>query len=56
MQGPSAKYQRLIDKVFKAQIGRNIEAYVDDLVIKNKTEEDMLQDISKTFGVLRKLT
>ncbi|GJW07954.1 hypothetical protein Tco_1570377 [Tanacetum coccineum] len=31
------------------KIGRNLEAYVDDMVIKNMSEEDMLQDIQETF-------
>lgn len=30
-----ATYQRLLDKVFKPQIGRNIEVYVDDIVINS---------------------
>ncbi|XP_071699266.1 uncharacterized protein [Rutidosis leptorrhynchoides] len=31
-----ATYQRLIDMAFKDQIGRNLEAYVDDIVIKKE--------------------
>ncbi|GJT06631.1 reverse transcriptase domain-containing protein [Tanacetum coccineum] len=42
-------YQRLVDKVFNDQIGRNLEAYVDDMVIKSTSEEDMLTDIKETF-------
>nr|GEX16889.1 hypothetical protein [Tanacetum cinerariifolium] len=44
-----ATYQRLVDKVFSDQIGRNLEAYVDDLVIKSISKEDMLKDIQETF-------
>ncbi|GJR82624.1 hypothetical protein Tco_0153409 [Tanacetum coccineum] len=36
-----ATYQRLVAKVFESQIGRNMEAYVDDMVIKSMDEEDM---------------
>jgi hypothetical protein len=32
----------LIDSIFKDQIGSSMEAYVDDLVIKSRTEEDMI--------------
>nr|GEU79117.1 reverse transcriptase domain-containing protein [Tanacetum cinerariifolium] len=32
-------YQRLVDKAFHKQIGRNLEVYVDDLVIKSRTEQ-----------------
>nr|GEX23255.1 reverse transcriptase domain-containing protein [Tanacetum cinerariifolium] len=35
-----ATYQRLVDKVFSEQVGRNIEAYVDDMVIKSTSEEE----------------
>ncbi|GKB07673.1 reverse transcriptase domain-containing protein [Tanacetum coccineum] len=45
-------YQRLVDKVFESQIGRNMEAYVDDMVIKSLDEEDMLVDIQETFEML----
>ncbi|XP_071714658.1 uncharacterized protein [Rutidosis leptorrhynchoides] len=37
-----ATYQRVIDMTFKDQIGRNVEAYVDDIVIKSHTEESCL--------------
>ncbi|GKC74422.1 hypothetical protein Tco_1120305, partial [Tanacetum coccineum] len=41
--------QRLVDKAFDIQVGWNIEVYVDDLVIKSHTEEEMIRDISETF-------
>ncbi|GJT12288.1 reverse transcriptase domain-containing protein [Tanacetum coccineum] len=42
-------YQRLVDKAFNSQVGRNIEGYVDDLVIKSYTEAEMLRDVDETF-------
>ncbi|GKA63240.1 reverse transcriptase domain-containing protein [Tanacetum coccineum] len=33
----------------KGQVSRNIEVYVDDLVIKSHTEAEMLRDIDETF-------
>ncbi|GJR43955.1 reverse transcriptase domain-containing protein [Tanacetum coccineum] len=36
-------------KGFSDQIGRNLEAYVDDMVIKSFSKEDMLKDIQETF-------
>ena len=30
-----ATYQRLMDRIFKQQIGRNIEVYVDGMVVKS---------------------
>ncbi|GJZ45167.1 retrovirus-related pol polyprotein from transposon TNT 1-94 [Tanacetum coccineum] len=46
-------YQRLVYKVFRDQIRRNLEPYVDDMVIKSTSEEYMLQDIQETFDRFR---
>ncbi|GKB17559.1 reverse transcriptase domain-containing protein, partial [Tanacetum coccineum] len=50
-----ATYQRLVDKVFERQIRRNLEAYVDDMVIKSMDETYMIADIQETFERLRKI-
>ncbi|GJZ42808.1 reverse transcriptase domain-containing protein [Tanacetum coccineum] len=44
-----ATYQRLVDRTFQKQIGRNLEVYVDDLVIKSHTKEEIIRDIAETF-------
>ncbi|GJS11155.1 reverse transcriptase domain-containing protein [Tanacetum coccineum] len=46
-------YQKLINKVFNKQIGRNLEVYIDDIVIKSDPVEDMLVDIQETFDRLQ---
>lgn len=43
----------LVDKVFKPQIGRSIEVYVDGMVIKSRNDDSFLEDIKKTFENLR---
>ncbi|GKA52481.1 reverse transcriptase domain-containing protein [Tanacetum coccineum] len=50
-----ATYQRLVDKAFHKQIGRNLEVYVDDLVIKIHTESEIIKDIEETFKTLREI-
>ncbi|GJQ99866.1 reverse transcriptase domain-containing protein [Tanacetum coccineum] len=50
-----ATYQRLVDSAFQAQLGQNLEAYVDDMVIKIKMEQEMIADIVETFDNLRKV-
>ncbi|GJT10133.1 reverse transcriptase domain-containing protein [Tanacetum coccineum] len=47
-------YQRLVDSTFQPQIGRNMEAYVDDMVIKSRDEKMLLADIAETFDNLKK--
>ncbi|XP_021991287.1 uncharacterized protein LOC110888050 [Helianthus annuus] len=53
LKNASATYQRLMDKIFAEDIGKHIEVYIDDLVIKSPEEDQMLKDIEKTFNSLR---
>nr|GEX82108.1 reverse transcriptase domain-containing protein [Tanacetum cinerariifolium] len=55
LKNAGATYQRLMDKVFESQMGRNIEVYMDDLVVKSHTEVKMVRDIEETFQTLRKI-
>nr|GEU42228.1 reverse transcriptase domain-containing protein [Tanacetum cinerariifolium] len=55
LKNAGATYQRLVDKAFDKQVGRNLEIYVDDLVIKSHTETELLRDIEETFRTLRKI-
>ncbi|KAJ0493832.1 putative nucleotidyltransferase, Ribonuclease H [Helianthus annuus] len=55
LKNAGATYQRLMDKAFKDQIGRNLEIYVDDLVIKSQAEDSMIDDILETFTRLRSI-
>ncbi|GJZ77917.1 reverse transcriptase domain-containing protein [Tanacetum coccineum] len=52
---PEIDWKRLVDKKFHGQIGRNLEVYVDDLVIKSRTEDEIVRDIKETFKTLRKI-
>src|SRR6266540_343416 len=36
------------------QLGRNVEAYVDDVVIKSRVKEDLISDLSEMFTNLRR--
>nr|GEW56895.1 reverse transcriptase domain-containing protein [Tanacetum cinerariifolium] len=55
LKNAGATYQRLIDSAFQTQLGRNLEVYVDDMVIKSMTEQDTIMDIAETFDNLRKI-
>lgn len=52
LKNSEATYQRLMGKIFIHQIGRNIEVYVDDTVIKSRDEAALLRDIEETFRTL----
>nr|GEW77630.1 hypothetical protein [Tanacetum cinerariifolium] len=49
-----ATYQILVDTIFEGQMGRNLEADVDDMVIKSKTELKMIKDIKETLLTVKK--
>ena len=43
-----------MNRMFSHQIGRNVEVYVDDMLVKSKDEANHLDDLKETFGTLRK--
>jgi hypothetical protein len=53
MKNAGATYQRLMNKMFRNQIGRNVEVYIDHLLVKTKDEENHLEDLEETFKTLR---
>jgi hypothetical protein len=38
---------------FADQLHQNVEAYVDDVVIKTRNTDDLIADLEETFGSLR---
>uniref|UniRef100_A0A2N9ESE9 Integrase catalytic domain-containing protein n=1 Tax=Fagus sylvatica TaxID=28930 RepID=A0A2N9ESE9_FAGSY len=54
LKNAGATYQRLVNKMFHDQIGRNVEVYVDDILVKNKKDDDHLADLKETFQALRR--
>ena len=54
LRNAGATFQRLMDKVFKSLIGRAIEVYVDDMVVKSTKEEDHQDSLNKVFDLLRR--
>ena len=54
LKNAGATYQRLVNKMFCKQIVRNMEVYVDDMLVKSKEEFAYLDDLKETFATLRK--
>ena len=46
-------YQRLVNRMFQEQIGRNMEVYVNDMLVKSTKMENHLKDLKEMFKVLR---
>ncbi|XP_025678326.1 uncharacterized protein [Arachis hypogaea] len=53
LKNAGATYQRLMDKVFRHQIGRNIEIYVDNMVAKTTQEKSHCDDLREVFEQIR---
>ena len=53
LKNAGAMYQRLMNIMFANQIGRNVQVYVDDILVKCRREEDHLEDLRETFNTLR---
>jgi hypothetical protein len=54
LKNGGATYQKCIHIFLEPQIGRNVEAYIDDVVVKLKTCGDLLDDLKETFDNLYK--
>ena len=41
-------------RIFESQLGKNIEVYIDDMIVKSKEVSDHVGDLGNIFGILRK--
>ena len=53
LKNAGATYQRLMNKMFTHQLGRNVQVYVDDMLVKSVRENDHLSNLQETFNTLR---
>ena len=53
LKNAGATYQRLVNKVFADKIGRSMEVYIDDMLVKSPTIEQHIEDLADTFTSLR---
>ena len=54
LKNVGATYQRAIQMCLDQQIGRNIKAYIDDVVVKSKTADNLIADLEETFTNLKR--
>jgi hypothetical protein len=52
LKNAGATYQKAIQKCLKSQIGKNVEAYVNDVVVKTTEEDKLITDLTETFANL----
>jgi hypothetical protein len=53
LKNAGATYQRAIQAYFKRQLNMNVEAYVDDVVVKTRNSNTLIADLEETFASLR---
>ena len=44
-------YQRMMIRIFKPQLGKNIKIYIDDMVVKSKLGSEHINDLGDIFKI-----
>ena len=52
LKNAGATYQRMMQNCLETQIGKNIQVYVDDIVVMTKDDSTFLDDLRETFDNL----
>ena len=52
LRNAGATFQRLMHIALGRQLGRNTEAYIDDIVVKSREARTLIQDLEETFTSL----
>ena len=43
----------MMTKMFESQMGKNIEVYIDNMVVKSKIVSEHMKDLTDIFEILR---
>ena len=54
LKNAGSTYQRMMTRMFELQLGKNIEIYINDMVVKSKMISEHLGDLRAIFEILRK--
>ena len=53
LKNTGSTYQRMMTKMFESQLGKTLEVYIDDMVVKSKLVSEHLVDLANVFKILR---
>ena len=53
LKNAGSTYQRMMTKMFESRLGKTIEVYIDDMVVKSKLASKHLADLTNVFEILR---
>ena len=54
LKNAGSTYQRMMTKMFEPQLGKNVEVYINDMVVKSKVVSEHLADLTNIFEILRR--
>ena len=54
LKNAGSTYQRMMTRMFKPKLSKNIEVYIDDMVVKSKVVSEHVGDLGDIFEILRK--
>ena len=54
LKNARSTYQRMMTRMFEPQLGKNIEVYIDDIVVKSKVVSEHVGDLEDIFEILKK--
>ena len=54
LKNTGSTYQRMMTRMFKSQLGNNIEVYIDDMIVKSKVVSEHMEDLENIFEILRR--
>ena len=54
LKNAGATYQRAMNTIFHKMIGKFVEVYIDDVIVKSKSEEEHLEHLKQAFQEMRK--
>ncbi|KAM2702669.1 hypothetical protein EV2_004352 [Malus domestica] len=54
LKNAGVTYQRLVNSMFAQQIGKSMEVYVDDMLVKRKHADQHITNLSETFTILKR--
>jgi len=54
LKNAGATYQRMMDRILQPLLGRNVESYVDDMVVTSTRNETHASDMQELFNTINK--
>ena len=54
LKNAGSTYQRMMTRMFESQLGKNIEIYIDDMVVESKVVSEHVGDLEDIFEILRR--